>query len=266
MTSQFTLEGSVIKNNNGEQQPTDEGMGHQVSEEPEQSGSGCRNLFIGCSIVGGVLMALIVGGGLYVYYNLSSWVAGSLKASVESTTLPEDQKKRIKKQIDKLKNKYNEGKIDLDELQSVSSKIVEGPLLKVGVVLFVQKTYFQETDKLNDEEKEKSMRALDRYARGLYEDKISPDTMEQVFRPLEKKTKTGGSRFKEEPSRKVLLKVAEKAREKADENNIPDEEFNVDVASEFEKIVREATKENKADNGNRKEEGPRERKPGDSVE
>jgi len=194
-------------------------------------------------IVAGCLIALGVAGLLLaigIFWFSQNWrwiVANPTRAAmvemVEQSSLPEDQRQRIIAEIDTVAEDFKSGKITLEQMQRLGEEIGESPLVPIAAVYFLDDGYFEKSG-LTEEEKTEGRLALNRYARGVYEGDIARSDVERVLDPI---ADTSGESVELRPAEKVtdeeLLELIRRAREKADQVDVPNERWEIDFASEF---------------------------------
>lgn len=110
------------------------------------------------------------------------------------------------------------------------------PILHVGMVMLAEEKYVKPSG-LSDEEKADARRTLDRLARGVHEKKISETELEQVGAPITVTKPDGSTELKETVTDEELRAFLKLARDKADEHEVPDEPFDVNIAEELEKAI-----------------------------
>jgi len=217
------------------------------AERQEPEGSGCSGWLIGCGTVAGVLLLALIVGGIYVYVNFHSIVSGVANASVRSVVrnsqLPENQKTKILDRVDALKKKYDRGDVSTGQLAKIANKLSQGPLMTIGTVRFLEVKYI-EGSSLSKKEKKQAHRTLDRFARGLDEEKIAPGALEKVTEPLRNKDQSGKQKYKSNPTKDELRIFLDAARKRVEKAGIPDEPYNVDVAGKFNRVVEEVLNKN----------------------
>ena len=88
-----------------------------------------------------------------------------------------------------------------------------------------------------DEEKVDGRRTIQRLARGVVEKTISQSDLEQISDGVTEIGPDGNQKMKESISDEELRTLLADAKQLADDNEIPDEEFVVDLAGEVRKMV-----------------------------
>ncbi len=202
----------------------------------------------GCLIVLAVLLVLAAAAGIYVAMKWKGWAASAAKATVraavQDSQLSEDQKQRVIKRIDTLADDFESGKLTTEQLAEVFKAIAESPLLPVGMVKAAEEKYIKPSA-LSDTEKADGIRSLQRLARGVHEKKIPTSGLEDVLAPIQTTGANGQKQLKEKVTTEELKDFLARAKKKADDANIPDEAFEVDIASELEKAIDKAIESSK---------------------
>ena len=212
-----------------------------MSEQQSQTGGyGCLKIAgIGCLVV----FILAVVGGVIVVMNFksiaSSAVSAAVKAGINESELPAEQKQRVIKQVDRLTTAYKAGEISEEQLGSLMEKLAEGPLFPLGMVYAFESEHITPSD-MTEAEKQAAKRSLQRVARGIYEESIDRDELEELLGLITTADGQGDRQMKEQLTRQELDAFLAAAKDKADEAQVPDEPFEVDVATEIEQAVDQA--------------------------
>ena len=207
---------------------------------------------MGCGIAALIcVITCAVGGWWFVSHArqiASGIAASSVKQVINNSNIPADQKQRIVQRVDDLKDRFAEGEITGNELGRVAQKIVQGPILPVGMVMLVEQQYIQPSS-LSETEKQDARLTLDRLARGLYEEKIDTNKIDHVIAPISTRNAQGERQLKQNPTEQELREFLSRAEAEADDANIPNERFQVDLAAAFDQAVQEALNETSQDSG-----------------
>lgn len=211
---------------------------------PPQS-SGCRNFALGCGCAASSLILVLAGLGVWLAMNWKNWMADIGKQvaadSVARSSLPAEDKARILKRINQLADDFKSGKVSTEQIGSVMEQIAQSPLLPLGLVMAADEKYVKPSG-LSAEEQEAARRTLQRLARGAFEKSIPEHDVQEVMQFVMQKQPDGNQQLKERLTDDELKAFLEKAKEKADAANIPDEPFEVNIADELEKAIDKALK------------------------
>jgi len=200
---------------------------------------------IGC---GGLLVAGCVAGFLgYRWMDTEGRKLGAdaanqgITQAINQTDLPADQKKRIISRVNQLSEDFKAGKVSMEDLGHVAEKLAESPLLPLGSIVAAKAQYI-DAAKITAQEKDAAILQLHRYARGVFEKKI---TTEQVGKSVEKisvRQPGGKLELKQSLTTLELQAFIADLRQGSDAANIPNEKFEVDIAAELIAAIDEATK------------------------
>ena len=128
-----------------------------------------------------------------------------------------------------LKNFVAEGRADIYEdwqIAGVIQRLVRSPVISWGD-LQVMALQIEKTSWSNDEQSE-ALKDISRVMRGAELDTITQFEMANLFEPVsEKANNEWGYELNERPTEDSLKLFAKRARELADLNKVPDEEFQV---------------------------------------
>lgn len=203
---------------------------------PAKKSNALKYVLIGCLSTFVLAVIVCAVGGYLVARNaksLGAEVARQITVGiVKQSPLPVDQKTGMIRHIDRVTADFKSDKITSEDLERVLVEIVESPLFKVGMVYFAEQQYIQPSALGDDERKEASLN-LQRFARGLYEGKIPMSKLEEVTAPITVVDSDGEKKLKENPTTKELRAFLAGIKQEADDAEIPEEPFEVDIADEL---------------------------------
>ena len=202
--------------------------------------SGCRNFAFGCGCAAACLLVIAAGIGIWVAMNWKDWAADFGKQvaadAVSKSSLPAEDKARVLQRINQLADDFKAGKVSTQQLGKVMEQIAQSPLLPLGMVMAADEKYLKPSS-LSDDDKESGRRTLQRLARGAFEKTIPQNETQEVMKLVMEPQPGGGERLKEHLTDAELKAFLDKAKEKADAANVPDEPFEVNIADELEKAI-----------------------------
>ena len=222
-------------------------------EPPRASGSGCGlGILLGCLGVFVLCVILCAGGVWYVQQNAGKWMTAMIRevivAGVNNSDIPAGEKTEVIAQIDRVVDAFKTGKIKGEDLEPVLKKLEKSPVFVMMQSWGIEKAYLDPSG-LSDEEKQQGRRTINRAFRGLVEGKITQEQFTGVVpqQPgsVDVKIENGKkvvtthsgerSRLSDEEVRKLLADL----KKLADDAEIPDEPFTVDIGDEVKKLVDE---------------------------
>ena len=203
-----------------------------------------------------ILAIVLVLGGVGVFYVSQHWRSWAARGSrdliaqvVEASKLSEDERAGVMAHVDTLAQDFEDGKVTFSQLTRVASELKDSPLFPLSIVHMFQSQYVQPSS-LSDEEKSAGRLALQRLARGIYEESIPVEAIDEVAVPIAKP--------RNQPRPKAVVRVADKgwelkqpgdvtpeelrtflanAKARADSAEIPDEPFEVDIVAEVGAVI-----------------------------
>lgn len=197
----------------------------------------------GCLAVLAVFLIILIAGGVYVYQNWRGWTASAMQqvslGIVNESGLPQDQKDLIVAEVTKVGEDFKAGKISVRDLKRVGEELVESPLIPLAGVQAARQKYIEPSD-MTPEEKAAAERSLQRFARGVYEKKIPQEAMDDVVKPITTLKADGRWELKDKPTRLELDQFIANAKARADDAEIPDEPFDLNIAAELKKAIDKA--------------------------
>jgi hypothetical protein len=229
-----------------------------LQQPQQQSSSGCLwGLLIGCGGVGLVCALLCVGGVWYVKQNAGKWVAGMARevivAVIEESEIADEEKAEVIAQVDRVVNAYKQGRISEQDLERLMQEFQSSPAFMMISAWGLEKAYLDPSG-LSDEEKEAGRRSIQRAFRGLVEKKITQEQFARVMpqdnsdvrmdvaattdggKAVVKNSERPGQALTDEEVRKLLADL----KKLADDAEIPDEPFEIDISDEVKKAVDQA--------------------------
>lgn len=211
--------------------------------QPQSSGSGCwLGLLIGCLGTAVLGIVLCAGGVWYVGKNAGKLVAGAVRKVivdvVEESQLEAQEKTEVIAQIDRVVNAYSAGKISNEEVQTLLEDLQDNPVFELMQVYGVEQTYLEPSG-LTAEEKQAAKRVLARVFRGMNEEKIDRAEFEEAM--PESMQPQDGDKAVAKPAEKIsdddVKTFISNLKKLADEAEIPDEDFQIDISDELKKDI-----------------------------
>ncbi len=196
----------------------------------------------GCLVVLVIVVILGVIGAIFVARNWKGWIAQGAEALattvVNESQLPQDQKDSIVSEVRKLGDDFKAGRISTEDLQRVVEAIAESPLIPLAGVQAARQNYVDPSD-MTPEEKASANRALQRFARGIHEKKIAPaeEAVTETIKPIVRLKPGNQWEFKDNPTRLEVDQFIANAKARADDAQIPDEPFDLNIADELKKAI-----------------------------
>lgn len=201
------------------------------------------SVLAGCLVAVVVVIILLVIAGIYVKMHYRGWVSAGVEqvsaAVVKDSGLPQDQKDQILAEVNQVTTDFKAGKISLQQIQKMGEEIAQSPLIPLAAVQAARQKYIEPSD-MKPEEKADAVRSLQRFARGVYEKKISKETIDDVIKPIVTLKAGGQWELKDKPTRQELDQFVANAKAKADEAKVPDEAFDLNIAAELKKAINKA--------------------------
>jgi len=212
--------------------------------------SGCMiKILIGLAIIlvlggGGCFYAVYWGiGKTYEYTAIG--VDHMVDSRLEKCTLTDDEKKGIKTSVKKLTDKLRNREIEMEQFAKVPTVLDNGLAFQCIVLLDFSRKHIAQSG-LSDTEKSAGVRTVQRVMRGLTEGKISSaDIIQANFLPTEAVTTTISNgehsfttiKIKDKLTDDEVKKALTHLKKTADDANIEDEAFEVDIVKEIDKII-----------------------------
>jgi len=189
------------------------------------------------------LVLILVCGGVVtvVAWNFKAWTASfarsALVTEIRNSSLSEDQKTRIIADIHRLSDAFEAGDLGFTQLGSTMQQLAEGPFFDLIIIDAVRAQY-NTTVETDDKERDRAMRLFDRFQRGIVEETISDDEVDEIL-SLVTDEEDDQREQKENLTEAELEAFVAAMREQVDAANVPDEPYEVDFAGELEKVTTE---------------------------
>lgn len=214
-------------------------------------GSRDGNILVGCLVVLGIIVLLLVIGGIIVAMNWRSWAASGFRSVsdqvIAQAELPAEEKDEVKVVMNGLIDDFESGDLTLEEVGAIFEELESSPLLSAGGVLAFNSMYVRPSD-LEEEQKADISLQMSRVGRGIYEGSIPDSQLDTILAPLhaagnESTTfEFNGTELKgpEHATSEELILVGENAKAAADEAGVPETTWEVDISAELEKVIARA--------------------------
>lgn len=206
----------------------------------EKSGySGCLR---GCLIAGVVLLVLAGIVAFWIANNWRAWVSDlgveAVDQMLAESDLSDQERKEVGEQVDRIAEAFRSGQLSGEQLGEAVQKIIESPLMPSLVVSAANEKYLNDSG-LTDEEKAQGRIDLQRFVRGMMDEKIKEDQFEEVIAHIAEKQEDGQWQFRDKATDEQLRALLKSAREKADAAEIPAEVEEIDPSDEIRRIIDE---------------------------
>lgn len=197
----------------------------------------------GCLIAIAVSLLIVIGVGVWIALSIKGWAAWGMKTAavsmVNESQLPAEQKAAITTRVEQVTADWKAGKITNDQLGHIMEEITEGPILPLGLVGLADQMYV-EPSALTPEEKAAGRRSLQRFARGVIEETIKKDAVQELLDIVSFKNPGGGTQMKQTLTPAELQSLLTAAKTHADKANVPDEPYTINYAGELDRAVQRA--------------------------
>ncbi len=193
---------------------------------------GCFAMFVIMLIAGGIGIWFLAKKGPAV---LAELARTGLTTAVNESDLPEEEKKQVVAQVDRLVDGFKSGEITGDELGAAMQEVMQSNVMG-GFIVAGFKAQHIDNGNLPEEEKAAAGRSLERLWRGMDEGKISMDDLEPLMNIVA--TKNGDTwQMKQSLSEDEVRQFVSKSAEIADQAAIPDEAYPIKISETLKKFV-----------------------------
>lgn len=211
-------------------------------DEPveEKKGFGCMK---GCLIALLVLLVIVLLAAYWISQNWRDWAASAAttvsEQAINDSALPEEEKVELKEEVSRLTEAFKAGEVSSEEMVQIFELFAQSPLMASMIVSQVEAQYLNQSG-LTEEEKLEGKVALNRYIRGLFNEQIPQQSLDEVLDPIADKQADGSWQLRQSVTDEQLRTMFAVAEEKADEAEIPDQVEQPDPSEELSRIIDEA--------------------------
>jgi hypothetical protein len=179
-------------------------------------------------------------GAVYVGMHWRTWTAEVANVAVQGVLkdsgLPPDQQESILAEVKQLGDDFKSGKISTEQIGKVAKAISDSPLIPLAGVQLARVKFIEPSD-MTEKEKAEAILSLQRFARGVYEKKISKDELDEAVKPVAEVRGNNNWKIKDNPTRMEIDQFIANVKAKADAAMIPNEPFDVNIAEELKKAI-----------------------------
>jgi hypothetical protein len=210
---------------------------------PQPAGGGTNVVLVVLGVL--ALVVLLMCGGLaavayYAYVNAKQFGAdlsrNVIVNVIEQSELQEKDKRAVVAQVDRVADAYKAGRISLEDVGRVMQELAESPLFVTAMVEAAEAKYVAPSG-LSDEEKAEARLTLERVARGVYEKTIPPESLDPALDPIATQDAQGNRQLKDRITDAELRDFLARSKQIADQAQVPEGPFQIDIAEEFKKAV-----------------------------
>jgi len=218
------------------------GPGAAAPPAAAQKGGGNTALkLIGC----GCLTLIILGavGGYFMVTNFRRLAANAARtvavSAIRNSQMPKATQDGLIQQIDRVTGAYKRKEISLNQVAAVMEALAKSPLIPMALVNAADVKYVQPSG-LGVEEKKRGSIELQRFGRGVVEDKIKKAEIDAALDLISVKKGDNERQLKQKLTDEEVRTFLAKVKETADAHQIPDEPYKIDPVAEFKKMVDKA--------------------------
>jgi hypothetical protein len=211
---------------------------------PQQSsGSGCWiGLLVGC--LGAIVLSVVLCGvgAWWVKNNVTQLIATvareAIVAVINESELDPQEKTEVIAQVDRVVSAFKSGKLKPEEVEKLFEEMEDSPIFVLIQIYGVEKMYLEPSG-LSAEEKQAGKRVFERVFRGIHEKKIAQGEFETAMPESMQHQAEEDPQMKQTPqiSDEDVRKFIANLKKLADDAQIPDEAFQVDISDELKKDI-----------------------------
>jgi len=135
----------------------------------------------------GIAIILLVISIVFVMNSWRGWASSgfekALTAVLDETQISQIEKDEINAHVENLMTRFTEKDINLADLGMVMEELAESPVIPAAMVGSIDALYISQSG-FDDAEKAQSRVELARYAQGLFDESIDPETIHLVLDPV----------------------------------------------------------------------------------
>ncbi len=209
--------------------------------KPAKSGwlKGC---LIGCL---GLVVILVIVGGIVAFWASRNWRRLLSQASIpavnqaiDESALPPEEKKEIKVEVERFFTEFREGRVSTEQFGQMIERFAHSPLMSAIVTSAIETKYLDASG-LSDEEKADAKTTLQRFMRGVIDDKIAQPAADAALSHVATKQPNNQWEFPDKVTDEQIRAFVVDAKKAADEAGIPAEPEEFDPSDEVKRIIDE---------------------------
>lgn len=221
---------------------------YQDGPRPKKK-SGVGKVFLILAIVFAVILGICCLSGVIFYYQgkdaMADAVSENISMEIDRSQLPPEQKTKIKVQVTRVQEGFKSGEISLGQVSEIFKGLAEGPMFPLAVIWEA----FQKHIPSSHLDLSDSTRIYQRFARGAVEKSIPMLKVREVVKLVTNEQKNSGNRrnnnqqvIKKKMSEAEIDLFIETMTKAVEDADVPDEDYEVDIAKELKETVDKALK------------------------
>lgn len=210
---------------------------------PPRQRSIASTCLIGCLGVALVLMLLLAGGIWLIYASrdkikafVSDTAREAIVSGIRESELDEEEKQAVIAQVDRVADLYKSGEITTEQLGRIMEELAQSPLMGAIVVVSIESQYLHPSG-LSEEEKQQGRRTMQRVFRGVLEEKIEQEELDDALKLIADRRDDRSIDFKASVEDDELREFLRLLQERAEAAGIPDEPFEIRISEQFQLAV-----------------------------
>lgn len=216
---------------------------HQFDPEPPaKPRSWLTGCILGCLVFAVIALLLTGLAAIWISRNWKAWTASTVSQGIKQTIatldLPPQEKIEVMAEVDRAAKAFADGQMSGEQAAKLLTNIVKSPLMTVMLAAAADKKYIAPSG-LNAEEKVAANVTLQRFARGVFDDKISEATYESVMKNIATKHSDRWE-LRDKVSDDELRKFLAEAEQAADDADIEENPPQIDPSDEIKRLIDQA--------------------------
>lgn len=218
---------------------------------PPRQRSIATTCLVGCLVALLVLMLLVAVGIWLAYVNrdkIKAFVSETTRkvvsetarevivAGIQGSELEEEEKQAVIAQVDRVVDLYKSGEITTEELGQIMETLAQSPVMGALVVISIESQHLHPSG-LSDQEKQQARRTMQRVYRGVLEERIQQEELDDALAYVADRREDGSIDWKASVEDDQLREFLGLLKERADEAGIPDEPFEIRISEQFQLAI-----------------------------
>lgn len=207
------------------------------------------NILVGCLVVLGIVVVLLVAGGVFVMMNWRGWTADLAQAGAEAgirkldeqDALPTGEGDQMIAQIERFTSAFKDGDVSVEQFGTFMQGLASSKFFEVAYAYAVELSYVP-TSGLTDEAKAEGQVVMQRLARGYYDGQIDTDTFKAALSAVMGTDSQGNPTLKQRDavSDADIRATIDAAKKAADDAGVAEDPPRVDLSDALKARVDEA--------------------------
>jgi hypothetical protein len=165
----------------------------------------------------------------------------AVNQAIDESSLPPEEKKEIKVEVERFFTEFREGRVSTEQFGRMIETFAKSPLMSAFMTSAIESKYLDASG-LSDEEKADAKTTLQRFMRGVMDNKIAQPSVDAALSHVATKQPNNQWEFHDKVTDEQIRAFVVEAKKAADDAGIPAEPEDFDPSDEVKRIIDESLK------------------------